>query len=98
MEVNPTIESLDFKENPNLGQILDTDDRKFATKIAGVTYEEWFGFQQWYEKSKAATEDDVPYGLSQKSMRGHYRRLKKRPESKGTKQPKEENFEIFDER
>uniref|UniRef100_A0A0N5A9P0 Ankyrin repeat protein n=1 Tax=Syphacia muris TaxID=451379 RepID=A0A0N5A9P0_9BILA len=64
------------KDNPSLKTILDTPDHIFATKVAGVTLEEWNIYKQLAEKLRQ--DADVPFERIKPSLRKAYeRRLKK---------------------
>lgn len=45
--------------NPSLKKIIETSDKQFAVKVAGVTAEEFFVFKQIFENQLNDNEDDL---------------------------------------
>jgi len=69
-------------ENPLLYKILDTNDKEFATQIAGVTKEEWLVYQRLHEKLKELEDKERPYERIKPAMRKAYERRPKEQREK----------------
>lgn len=47
-----------LNNNPSLTKIIDTNDKQFAVKVAGVTAEEYFVFKRLFKKHLEKEDDD----------------------------------------
>lgn len=55
--VKRIVKPTDINKNPKLTNLVDTDDKRFATKVAYVTHEEYDIFKELYERELEDEED-----------------------------------------